>query len=88
MFSRGCSTPAWERCSGFPAVFRGRRRLITDDLLPPDRPTSLVIIIFAGALIGLIWGKKIWATIERSCGDGWGSKRDVQLDDADRGERR
>jgi hypothetical protein len=64
-----------------------RRRLIIDDLLPADRPTALATIICAGALIGLIWGKKIWAVIDRRFSAGWGSKPNVRSDDVGHDER-
>lgn len=64
-----------------------RGGLVTDDLLPVERPTALAIIVCAGALIGLIWGKNIWSLIDRRFG-GWGSRRDGYSDDANGGGRR
>jgi hypothetical protein len=52
-----------------------------------DRPTGLALVIFAGALSGLIWGKKIWAAIESEFGGGWGPKPKPRSDDVNSSKR-
>ena len=71
---------------GYSLAAQGRGLLLRE-LLPTARPTALAIMTGAGALVGLIWGKAIWAAIDRQFHGGWASKPRSTPDDDDDDER-
>lgn len=52
--------------------FLGRRPRLLEDLFDLDRPTARAILTATGAAIGLLFGQKIWAAIDRDFNGKWG----------------
>lgn len=53
----------------------GRKPHLIMQLFDVDRPRALAILTGTGAVIGLIFGKKIWAAIDRRFTGNWGPPR-------------